>query len=125
MREIKFRAWDEENSYMAIQGLPDLETLSSFMHHFGDFKDMMQYTGLKDKNGAEIYEGDIVLCDDRSFAHFIEWNCDKVMFRLVPIGKVNYYAIDLNAGTVIESNLEVIGNIYQNKELLNAKKEVE
>jgi hypothetical protein len=50
MREIKFRAWDESQNYMAYQGTPDLETIQSFMHHFGD-KLLMQFTGIKDKNG--------------------------------------------------------------------------
>lgn len=59
-REIKFRAWDEDESYMAYQGTPDLETITSFMFHFGD-RPLMQYTGLKDKNGKDIYEGDRVI----------------------------------------------------------------
>jgi len=59
MREIKFRAWDRNNKYMAYQGTPDIETLESFIFHFGDCI-LMQYTGLKDKNGVEIYEGDVL-----------------------------------------------------------------
>ena len=58
-REIKFRAWDESQNYMAYQGAPDLETIQSFMFHFGN-KILMQYTGMKDKNGKEIYEGDMI-----------------------------------------------------------------
>ena len=58
-REIKFRAWDESQKYMAYQGTPDLETIQSFMHHFGD-KLIMQATGLVDKSKNEIYEGDIM-----------------------------------------------------------------
>lgn len=66
-REIKFRAWDESQKYMAYQGTPDLETIQSFMHHFGD-KELMQFTGLTDKNGKEIYEGDLIYYeyDDRA-----------------------------------------------------------
>jgi hypothetical protein len=43
MRTIKFRAWDESQKYMAYQGTPDLETLQSFIFHFGD-KPLMQFT---------------------------------------------------------------------------------
>ena len=59
MREIEFRAYCPETKNMAYQGTPDLETIQSFMFHWGD-KILMQYTGFKDRNGKKVYEGDIV-----------------------------------------------------------------
>ena len=59
MRELQFRAWDKSQKYMAYQGHPDLETLSSFMFHFGE-DIVMQAIGIQDKDTNEVYEGDIL-----------------------------------------------------------------
>ena len=63
-RELKFRAWDKSQKYMAYQGCPDLETLYSFMFHYAGFKDclLMQSIDILDKNGDEIFEGDYIKC---------------------------------------------------------------
>jgi uncharacterized phage protein (TIGR01671 family) len=122
-REIKFRAWVTQTflapfvneSYMAVQGDPDIETLKSFMHHYGDEEKLMQYTGLKDKNGKEIYEGDVV--------HFFRFLADKSGF----IGEVyfeNGQFLLRPSITIIDCRLsdhdcEVIGNIFENPELLS------
>ncbi len=75
-----------------------------------------QYTGLHDKNGKEIYEGDILQIDiDRAW---IIWNEKYCYFQLVPIGDY-YFDSDVIGQTLEYTETEIIGNIYENKELLN------
>lgn len=121
-REIKFRAWVTEGlfvvhnqPYMATQGEPDIETLQSFMHHYSDEKNLMQYIGLKDKNKKEIYEGDILSDSKGGYGvveyrqpQFVVWADDK--HWALAEGKINMDKLEYT---------EVIGNIYENPELLN------
>ena len=121
-RLFKFRAWDEKQKYMAIQGTPDLETLQSFIFHFGE-DILMQFTGFKDKSGNEIYEGDIV------FNHAENGVCNSniIIFNEYGYFLQTYFSetrreiISLNE--YLTRDLEVIGNIFQNPELLQAVRE--
>ncbi|MEN6320707.1 MAG: YopX family protein [Syntrophaceae bacterium] len=112
MREIKFRAWDEKTKTMVYQGSVDLETLQSFIFHWGD-KKLMQFTGLHDKNGKEIYEGDVLREQQE--------DCDPETWL------VEWYVDDINCGWNTDPAMtwysEVIGNIYENPELLEVKDE--
>jgi uncharacterized phage protein (TIGR01671 family) len=126
-REIKFRAWDNSQNYMAYQGTPDLETIESFIFHFGD-KELMQFIGLNDMNGKEIYEGDIICHNEYQtldwrgvikFSHGVfgaEWLRNLKNQSMVGIWgqKHNLRTLDDN---VLEKQI-VIGNIYENPELL-------
>jgi uncharacterized phage protein (TIGR01671 family) len=113
-REIKFRAWDGElmTGSLTLQEIVTDDT--DFRQFWFDFKAVMQFTGLHDKNGREIYEGDIVSWrrDDETYTHSIRWSEAFACFDF-PM-------------TVVQQmpqfyELEVVGNIYENPELLEGK----
>lgn len=131
-REIKFRAWDEENKRMLLAScvdlLIDLEgRLNS--HDLGALNGyantpqhtLLQYTGLKDKNGKEIYEGDIIKVNDLIFESSspLPEKLNVVycmgMFQLFR-GKEPLFGLHL----MYIKDGEVIGNIYENPEMLSA-----
>ena len=124
MRELKFRAWDKFNG--EYWNSSHSKNLATFFNLIQDLKDgeneiiIEQYTGLKDKNGKEIYEGDI--CKFNS----------GIALRKKYIYKIDYLAYQF-CGFVLNcmndkrikienlyshSKIEIIGNIHQNPELL-------
>ena len=119
-REIKFRAWDESQKYMAYQGTPDLETIQSFIHHFGD-KVLMQFTGLIDKNGKEVYEGDIIkgkTFSGKENISYVIYDNNYGCWQLQTVGNkpLSFPIKSFN------KELEIIGNIYENSDLLKYPK---
>lgn len=128
MKELKFRAWNKNMKrmfYTYEAGVTDGSTDLLEINMPQGFI-LMQYTGLEDKNGKEIYEGDIVKgsCEvrygnwDNGFAH--EDTDAGIGFYLRKIGaNVDKYGYSqLDAGMYPFDNFEVIGNIYENPELL-------
>jgi uncharacterized phage protein (TIGR01671 family) len=128
---FKFRVWDKrENKGMHTQNMLYDAQLHHFWQDFVDYPgyELMQYTGLTDSKGKEIYEGDIV-----KEHHFEEWG-DEIGYEYIGIVvyKVcsdgilfaGYKTIaDKNqntkfSGNAIQSDCEVIGNIYEHAELL-------
>ena len=115
MREIKFRVWDGYNKEMIYCDSIEVENSNRGLICYGNFfvvDNIMQYTGLKDKNRKEIYEGDIVCIGNEIMEVFFEKGAFKVYTKHK--GECLISELDL-------SNLEIIGNIYEHKHLLKTK----
>lgn len=111
MREIKFRAWDSEQNKMyyvdLYQYMSSNEEAQDDMITYNARKNgLMQYTGLKDKNGKEIYDGDIV--DGYGLVHFIGGR------YIIVYNKEMTSFEDLLGG----DGDEIIGNIFETPELI-------
>ncbi len=118
-REIKFRAWDISNNEMYQVGTLEFEKATGDLATTYD--PVMQYIGLKDKNSKEIYEGDIVILNI-GHKYVVEYSQLNAWFCLVQVTTVDGRLIDkVYTGGISGQELkfcEVIGNIYQDKELL-------
>ena len=142
-REIKFRAWDDDAEQMIYSDNHEIDTADYWWeidplrvgcitgesggNQFEPpeplvtyYDKIMQFTGLKDKQGKEIYEGDILKSESwgkntkvKNPYHVVEW------------GRVGWIAIGyngqmkVNPSLDVKSDFEVIGNVYENPELLN------
>lgn len=134
-REIKFRAWHKQSKKMLfvsdIKGVISLQKDSTEIYEVGcaektnhgwknggsheiDDVELMQYTGLTDKNGKEIYEGDILTCK-LELPAVVEYIEREASFKIV-------YKEDRRFDLVPDIDaMKVIGNIHENPELLGGE----
>ena len=120
MREIKFRAWDGEYMLTNLDSVC-LEAVRDGVIESEEGESIvscayMQFTGLVDKNGVEIYEGDMIIWKEEAIKFEVKWSnedCGYVCMRDNCSGSMNQQYLD---------HFELIGSIHENPELLEASK---
>ncbi len=124
MREIKFRAWDkkenkwlEKEYYHLIDLVGNIRVYSlGKLYDTDNIIELQQFTGLKDKNGKDIYEGDIIKDYEGKLSQVI-WLDDNSKFW---IKRLNWKQNGEDTWHIITFSGEIIGNIFENQELLTA-----
>ncbi len=127
MREIKFRAWDKEHCEMCYPVQVLSWTESSEIEDFegvrpsggaaclysGEFE-LMQYTGLKDKNGKDVYESDVIQSGRTKLYYVIKWEDESASWIALCTDTSKDYCL----GSYGWREAEIVGNIYESPELL-------
>lgn len=161
MREIKFRVWDKDMKYMHVCGenvhdsmmfVDNVACYYNLQNGCGSFPngegtyELMQYTGLKDRNGKDIYEGDVVdyyrhkyrrklgvvkfgeYEQDGSGGEYVPTKCLGFYVETIKVfpsplelefNEEPYEAEEEKTVSILEFDYEVIGNIFENPELIS------
>ena len=130
----KFQAWDKRQNVMRdvavlhftksgkVNSIEYWKTPSELKSYYVRNIELMQSTGLKDKNGVEIFEGDIVLADGvKKIVTFGEQEHEEDFGDLIYYIGFNVYT-KMGYSSVIPVEYEVIGNIWENSELLEEQR---
>jgi len=130
-REIKFRAWDKKLNimweaisltkllrYLFLQQMPNATAYTEIKNHFEEVI-WLESTGLKDKNEKEIFEGDIVRADYTDRIKSFEGQSSIFVLEIKYDDFMGGYKPFVDEPFLQSKRMEIIGNIYENPELLS------
>jgi len=127
MREIKFRAWNKKDNVMldwfclrqTAFNRGNINLMYDVMCNLNPSRILMQYTGLKDKNGKEIYEGDLVEFEYISHMNIVK-RIKRVVFYDETFARFSTAQENDEDGEYLDEGvyMKIIGNIHENQELL-------
>jgi uncharacterized phage protein (TIGR01671 family) len=143
MRELKFRVWNGMEMIYDVtvgkfgtfyvnpsnNGLDekDSASLTPFNTKYSNTIPVMQFTGLKDKNGKEIYEGDLFENFTSGISGIVEWSNELALFQTVQYIDGQEFTATIYShqeGDFKNTNRKVVGNIYENPELFESLKPI-